>query len=240
MKTAVALLVVACAGTAFAGPVNSGSTGSQSLNTNRAVLWNQSTTSGIGTIDQIFPNDFPTYSTGEVDDFSTGGQSWNVNRVTTYYGGGAGAWPTTCTAALSLYAKTGSYPTAADHVGNLGTVSATITNLGGALAVSADTTGLLNGLNGQYWIGLTPMLDFGTYGQQFHLLSAEATIMDGARNRNEGGSFGVGTDWVDGPGLFGGVPNTDHLFTLEGNVVPAPGAAALLALGGVVVGRRRR
>lgn len=243
MKSVVALLVVACAGTALAGPVNQGGTmsGSAQLNHGRATLWDQSFTNFIGTVDQDFP-DFATYSTVEVDDFSTGGQSWNVDTVVTYFTYGFGFWPGSTTAQLSLYKKTGSMPGAGDHMGNLGSVPATIYNLGNALAVVADTSGVgaLQGINGDYWIGLTPTVAFGSYGQEFHLLSGNATIMDGARNRNEGGSFGVGTDWVDGPGLFGGLPNTDHCFTLGGDVVPAPSAAALLALGGIFAGRRRR
>lgn len=243
MKTVAALIVVALAGTAVAGPVNTGGSSSAgTLNFQRATLWDQSTTNGIGTIDQDFPNDFPTYSTVEVDDFSTGGQTWNVNTVVTYYTYGSGLWPSTCNAQLSLYSKTGSMPGSGDVMGNLGSVPVTIYNLGSALAVVADTSGVgaLQGINGDYWIGLTPSLDFTVYFQEFHLLSGLPTIMDGARSRNQGGSFGVGTDWVDGPGLFGGLPNNDHCFTLAGDVVPAPGAAALLALGGVFAGRRRR
>lgn len=243
MKTFAALFVVALAGTAVAGPINQGGTfsGSAKLNSSRATLWDQSTTNFVGIVDQDF-SDFPTYSTGGVDDFTTGGQTWNVNTVVTYYTLGFGFWPGACTAQLSLFAKTGAQPTAGDHIGNLGSVPATIYNLGNALAVVADTSGVgaLQGINGDYWIGLTPSLAFGSYGQEFHLLSANATIGNGAAYRNEGGSFGVGTGWVDGPGMFAGYPNTDHLFSLGGDVVPAPSAAALLALGGVFAGRRRR
>lgn len=244
MKTVAALIVVALAGTAIAGPVNTGgsSSGSASLNFGRSILWDQSFTNFVGTVDQDFPNDFPAYSTVQVDDFSTGGNTWNVNTVVTYYTYGSGLWPTSCSAQLSLYSKTGSMPGAGDFMGNLGSVPATIVNLGSALAVVADTSGVgaLQGINGDYWIGLTPSLDFTVYFQEFHLLSANPTIGDGARSRNAGGGFGIGTDWVDGPGLFAGLPNNDHCFTLDGDVVPAPSAAALLALGGVFAGRRRR
>ncbi|MFO0835971.1 MAG: PEP-CTERM sorting domain-containing protein [Phycisphaerales bacterium] len=243
MKSICALLVVACAGTAIAGPVGQGKSmyNSAQLSQNRSTLWDQSFTNFVGIVDQDFP-DFPTYSTVGVDDFSTGGQSWNVDTVVTYYSYGFGIWPGSATAQLSLYKKTGSAPSGADHMGNLGSVPVTIYNLGSALAVVADTSGVgaLQGINGDYWIGLTPTLAFGTYFQEFHLISADPTIGNGASYRNEGGSFGIGTDWVDGPGMFAGYPGADHCFTLGGDVVPAPSAAALLALGGVFAGRRRR
>lgn len=244
MKSICALLVIACAGTAIAGPVNNGKmmSGSAQLNTGRSVtLWDQSYTNFIGIVDQDFA-DFPTYSTVEVDDFTTGGQTWNVDTVVTYFTYNS-AWVGNHTAQLSLYKKTSGMPGSGDHMGNLGSVPVTIYDLGGsALAVVADTSGVggMQGLNGDFWVGLTPSLAFGSYGQAFHLLSGNATIGDGARNRNEGGSFGFGSDWLDGPGLFGGLPNNDHCYTLGGEVVPAPGAAALLALGGIFAGRRRR
>ncbi|MCC6968950.1 MAG: PEP-CTERM sorting domain-containing protein [Phycisphaerales bacterium] len=241
MKTVAALFVVALAGTAVAGPVNTGGSGSglATLNNNRAILWDQSTTAFANAVDQDFP-DFPDFSTGMVDDFSTGGNTWNVNTVVTYYTFGSGLWPTSCTAQLSLFSKSGSSPTGADSVGNLGSVSATIVNLGSALAVVADTSGVgaLQGINGDYWIGLTPTLAFGTYLQEFHLTSALADNGDGAYLRNAGGGFGIGTGWND-QGMISG-DSGDMLFTLDGDVVPAPSAAALLALGGVFAGRRRR
>ena len=241
MKTVAALFVVALAGTAIAGPVNTGGTfsGSATLNNNRAILWDQSTTAFANAVDQDFP-DFPTYSTGMVDDFSTGGNTWNVNTVVTYYTFGSGIWPASCTAQLSLFSKSGGSPTGADSVGNLGSVSATIVNLGSALAIVANTSGVgaLQGINGDYWIGLTPSLAFGTYFQEFHLTSALADNGDGAYLRNAGGGFGIGTGWTD-QGIFS-ADSGDMLFTLDGDVVPAPSAAALLALGGVFAGRRRR
>ncbi len=113
MKIVAALAVLACAGVAVAGPIQSTNTGAgtASMNVVRSVLWNQNTTNFNGVVDQDFP-DFATYSAGMVDDFSTGGQTWNVNRVTTYYTQGTGIWPAgNISAQLSLYAKSGSSPT---------------------------------------------------------------------------------------------------------------------------------
>lgn len=144
MKTVVALAVLACAGVAVAGPIQSGNSGagSASMNVARSVLWNQSTTNFNGVVDQDFP-DYPTYSSGMVDDFTTGGQTWNVNRVTTYYTQGFGIWGTGIgSAQLSLYTKSGSTPGGADLVGNLGSIPAMLVNLGGAWALTADTSGV--------------------------------------------------------------------------------------------------
>ncbi len=243
MKTVAALALLACAGVAVAGPVQSSNSGagSASINVPRSVLWNQNTTNFNGVVDQDFP-DFPTYTSGMVDDFTTSGQTWNVHHVTTYYTQGSGAWGTGIgSAQLSLYTKSASSPTGADLVGNLGIVPAMLIPLGGAWALTADTSaiGALQGINGDYWIGLTPIAAFGVFGQEFHLLSSNATIGAGSAVRNIGGSFGFGTDWTDA-GTLGNQAGADMLFTLEGDVVPAPGAAALLALGGVFAGRRRR
>ncbi|MFO0835972.1 MAG: hypothetical protein U0638_13455 [Phycisphaerales bacterium] len=243
MKTVAALLVLACAGVAVAGPVQTGNSGagSASFSAPRSVLWNQSTTNFNGVVDQDFP-DFPTYSSGMVDDFTTSGQTWNVNRVTTYYTKGIGFWGTGIgSAQLSLYTKSASMPGGADLVGNLGTVAATLIPLDNAWVLTADTSGVgaLQGINGDFWVGLTPIAAFGVFGQEFHLLSSNATIGAGSAVRNIGGSFGFGTNWADA-GSLGSQPGADMLFTLEGEVVPAPGAAALLALGGVFAGRRRR
>ena len=243
MKTVAALAVLACAGVAVAGPIQSGNSGagSASMNVARSVLWNQSTTNFNGVVDQDFP-DYPTYSSGMVDDFTTSSQTWNINRVTTYYTQGFGFWGTGIgSAQLSLYTKSGATPGAGDLVGNLGSVPAMLVNLGGAWALTADTSGVgaLQGINGDFWIGLTPTAAFGVFGQEFHLLSSNATIGAASGVRNIGGSFGFGTAWYDA-GTLGSQPGADMLFTLEGDVVPAPSAAALLALGGVFAGRRRR
>lgn len=57
-----------------------------------------------------------------------------------------------------------------------------------------------------------------------------------------GTSFSVGNGVTTGPGsdLFGFAPIGGGTWTISYEIVPAPGAAALLAMGGLVAARRRR
>lgn len=244
MKSLVLLAMLASSGVALAGPTPSRgeSSGWMPLGVSRSVLWNQSTASLNATVDQAFP-DFPDYSSGMVDDFSTGGSTWRVNRVTTYFTQGVGRWSGDIRfGQLSLFVKAGATPGYSDFVGNLGEVAITLTSMldGQAWAVSADTSGIpqLQSLNGEFWIGLTPIADFATFGQEFHLLSALATVGDASAIRNLGGAFGFGTDWFDA-GTLDRQPYADMLFRLEGDVIPAPSTLGVLLAIGPYLSRRR-
>lgn len=241
------MAVLASAGVALAGPVQShhaaGSHAWMPLNPARGVLWDQSIASGNATVDQNFP-DFPDYSSGMVDDFSTGAQAWNISKVTTYYTRGVGNWSDgVAQAELSLFTKAGSIPGELDLVGNLGLVDVSLASSldGQAWAVTADTSSIaaLQNISGEFWIGLTPVAAFGSFGQEFHLLSALPTVGGGSAIRNAGGAFGFGTGWTDA-GSLDLQPGADMLFTLEGQIVPGPGAAAFLAGCLASLGGRRR
>lgn len=239
MKIAIALSMVACAGAAMAEPVRSGSGPAGAFAGPRSLLVDQTQTDFVGLVDQNF-GDFASYATGMVDDISTGGQTWNLTSLTTFYTKGSGAWDTSITTAqLTFFSKSGSSPTGADQVFTTG-VNVTMIDLGNAWAMRADLSGvgMVQGLNGDFWIGLTPNADFGVYGQEFHLISNVATNGANAHLRNPGGDFGFGTDWVTGAALNS--RDSDMLMAIEGNVVPAPAALAVLGLGGLVAGRRRR
>lgn len=242
MKVIVAFSLLAAVGVAAAEPITSGPTGAAgSLFAPRAVLFNQTTTDGSNFVDQAF-SDFPDFVTGIVDDFSTGGQEWNISHVTTYYtkGNPGSNWgPGITSGQLSFYSKSGASPGGADLLGNLGSVAVTLVDLGTVWAVVADVSGVgaLQGINGDFWIGLTPNAGFATFGQEFRLLNAVANG-DSAHRRNIGGGFGLGTDWSDNFAASG--VGRDATFTLEGEIVPAPGAAVLLGVGGLLAARRRR
>ncbi|MCC6968951.1 MAG: hypothetical protein IT434_01905 [Phycisphaerales bacterium] len=229
------MTVLASAGVALAGPVQSHHAAESHAwmppIIARSVLWDQSITSGNATVDQNFP-DFPDYSSGMVDDFSTGAQAWNITKVTTYFTRGVGNWSDDVTQAqLSLFSKAGSIPGEPDVVGNLGLVDVSLASSldGQAWAVAADTSSIaaLQNISGEFWIGLTPVAAFGSFGQEFHLLSALPTVGGGSAIRNAGGAFGFGTGWTDA-GSLDLQPGADMLFTLEGEVVPSPGSAAVL------------
>ncbi len=245
MKTslfACAFVAAGLASAAVANPVSVGGNSATGLSSGRAVLWNQAISDGSASlVDQDF-SDFPSFSTYMVDDFSTGGQTWNVSSVDTFFTVGFGRWdPSITSASLNFYAKTGSMPGAGDSAPEY-TVPVTLTNLGSFWQVTGDTTGVaeLQGINGDFWIGLSPQAAFGTYGQEFHV-GFVGNVGDNAAMRNPGGGFGFagGTGWQrDIVGVNGAM--TEMAFVVNGEVVPAPASMALLGLAGLATGRRRR
>lgn len=113
----------------------------------------------------------------------------------------------------------------------LATVSGTETN--GVL--DWDLTGITLG-PGTYWLAAQVVRPFNPGGQWYWRTSA-TTNGSHAMWQNPGGGFGFGTDPVSTEVL--GAEQYDMAMTLEG-VVPAPGAVAALALGGLLRGFRTR
>ena len=198
------------------------------------VLWDQSNVNtGINAfVDQEF-SDVPSYSAYMVMDVVSTG--WTVQSVSAYFTNNMGNWAGVTQARLNIFSKTGTLPVAADDPTAGSTVGVSLTNLGSSWEITAS------GLNvnvpiGDYWIGLTPLTNFGTQGQEFH--QAAPIIGDDTAFRNPGGGFGLGTAWQTtaalGPDWIGVY---DGAFKVEG--IPAPGALALLGLAGLI-GRRRR
>lgn len=208
------------------------------------VLWDQSAFDGDPYNDLVDQNfgDFPTYSAFMVDDFTTGGQTWNITSVHTYFTYNP-YWVGITSASLQFYKKGGSQPDDTNDLAPEYKVPVSVINHGSFMEVAA--TGLnipeLNGVNGDYWVGLTPNADFGQFGQAFHLMNT-VQFADEASLRNPGGSFNLpqGTGWGPAGGLLSPSQHLDMAFLLDGDIVPAPGTAALLGLGGLLAGRRRR
>jgi hypothetical protein len=198
------------------------------------VLWDQSNVNtGINAfVDQEF-DDFASFSSYMVMDVVSTG--WTVQSVSVYFTNNMGNWAGVTQARLNLFAKTGTLPVAGDDPTAGATVGVSLTNLGSSWEITAS------GLNvnvpiGDYWIGLTPLTNFGAQGQEFH--QAAPIIGVDTAWRNPGGGFGLGTQWqttaplgTDWIGVY------DAAFKVEG--IPAPGALALLGLAGLI-GRRRR
>jgi type II secretory pathway pseudopilin PulG len=198
------------------------------------VLWDQSNyNSGINAfVDQEF-DDFPSYSSYMVMDVVSTG--WTVQSVSVYFTLGSGNWANVNQARLNYFAKTGNLPVAADDPTAGATVGVSLTNLGDTWEITAS------GLNvnlpaGEWWIGLTPLTNFASQGQEFHR-AAPIMGVDTAW-RNPGGGFALGTQWQTTAAL-----GTDWVGVYDGAFkvlgIPAPGALALLGLAGLL-GRRRR
>lgn len=99
-----------------------------------------------------------------------------------------------------------------------------------------DAVGSLGGLilaEGEYWVEVGMFSSLGTMWMPGVSIPDESTTGDALVFTV---STGTWANWVDsGSNTQVGMP-----FVLTGSVVPAPGALAMLGLGGLVAGRRRR
>lgn len=198
------------------------------------VLWDQPLLLDTQAfVDQNF-SDFPDFSTFLVSDVVFG-TPVIINSITTYYTNVFNLWPQNAagTATLNIFADPlsgGDDPAAGASV-----VVDFVTTADG-IAVTASGLNMALGA-GTYWIGLAPELTFGGAGQEFHLEAVG--VGANTQGRNPGGGFGLGLDWFDAGQTFAGV-DWDGAITVVGEVVPAPGAMALLGIAGLAGTRRRR
>ena len=203
------------------------------------TLWDQQPDTGVeatAIIDQVVP-DFNEFSTYQVSDvvFAT---NVTIDSVTTYFTNASGLWPANATAILNIFDDDGALDTEDPTAGT--SVAATFSVGADGLELMASGLGI-NLSAGTYWFGLTPVLDFATYGQEFH---QQATSLVGSETqaRNPGGGFGFGTGWLDVGDVTSGV-NIDSAITIEGSVVPVPAAVWLFGsglLGLVGIARRKK
>jgi len=209
-------------------------------------LWHQRP-SGFGLTNQEF-SDGASYSTYAVNDISVGGGGWQINAISETYGRGistpsSGTWPAIFSAILNIFPKSAPLPLA-DNDPTAGTVyDATLTadpvNIGNSIVT-------LGGLNialapGEYWIGFTPLLDYGSYGQHFQLTANNWGDPPGFRN--PGGGFGYGTAWMTSDSF--GFASADLNIQIEGAAVPeidpnSLGSVLALVLGSLGLLERRR
>jgi MYXO-CTERM domain-containing protein len=163
-----------------------------------------------------------------------------VTSVITYFSlSDPTGWPAgeAIDAVLNIYPKTGSLPMASDDPTAGTTVLATLLVGVAGFELVADSLSI-DLTAGDYWVGLTPSLDFGAFGQEFHQ-GALAPIGDNTAARNPGEGFALGPDWFEAGPTFGGTPDPwDGAITIEG--IPTPGALALIGVAGFLGSRRRR
>ncbi len=204
------------------------------LNTPTApTLWDQPPDNSGNFVDQNFEAAFDAYDAFMLMDVTFGG-AVVITDITTYYT--VGNWPLGAgTATLNIFANDGSgLPQPGDIPDNGASVA---TNAAvHALGQEITASGLnINLAAGSYWVGLTPEVSFGDFGQQFHQAATPDGGPDHSASRNLNGGFGFGPDWFLSS-TRGSV--TDGAITIFGT--PTPGTLALLGLGGLVASRRRR
>jgi hypothetical protein len=204
------------------------------------VLWDQSALDLAATavVDQEF-GDFPDYSTYQVADIVVPAADigWEIQGISTYFHGGAGIWTGVTQARMNIFPKTGALPAAGDNPQAGLSVPVTVGFDGTVYTVKAS--GLSETvMAGQYWVGLTPIADFGIYGQQFHSINSPQ-IGDPNAIRNPGGAFGFGTSWINYGMMDPPYPPGDGAIKIEGIKIPEPASLSLLALAALAALRRR-
>ena len=194
---------------------------------NADVLWDQSD------VDLSVPGFFDHENGGPpfgmsvytVNDIAVTGQGWNLTGISTYYSAigdfVAGE------ARLHIFEKTGALPSNDLNDPTLSTIVPVTTDFDGVVGTLSAAVDI-NLDAGDYWIGLTPITALGDP----ILLSSMSSIGDASASY-DANAFPGDPEW------FNMNPGGDAAIKLEGTQIPAPGALAPLALGGLVSRRRR-
>jgi hypothetical protein len=206
------------------------------------LLQNDDIRFGHALVNQEF-DDFPAFSSYTVQHVQNY-FDWIVTDIITYgtpfpvFPGDS--VPVTVTAILANLVSTGPFtfttlPTASDLPGNLGSFAASYTVLSSNVAefhLSGLNVHLVGNQNRDFntnpwgnWIGMTPDLPFGSYGQSFHYVNQFGSSLESAI-RNPGGAVGflAGTDWMYTVGI-GGFSEANYPMTmilLGEELVPPP------------------
>ena len=195
-------------------------------------------TSGGVYANNYYPDHPTSGSYLAVDDIAVGAGGWTIDTVSVWGGQLLGDSDTTTEAYLTVYSKSLGFVNPLDHA-TVVTVTQTpedFTDPGGIPSTRTlqrfDVSGLgLTLSEGEYWIGLTPILagsnPFGAWSS--HTDQGDSPMQYKVET-NEwftlGGDF---TNW--GP---------DMMMRIQGSPAPAPGAAMMAPVAMLVLGRRRR
>ncbi len=185
----------------------------------RAVLYEQTNSSGSGRASQDFETAYDAYDCQGADDFIVpSGIQWTIQTITV-----TGSGSTTCTLAnVYIYADAGGIPASTATNTFLGL---TCTNNAAVLTI-AIPGGLSLG-PGNYWLSVQDASEFVTYGQWFWTMTS--TIYNSqACWRNPGLGFGGPATWVNL--AYFGFSTYDFMFRLEGTSAPAPTCDYMIAL----------
>ena len=180
---------------------------------------------GTAFVNQAFP-DFPDFNTFQVDDvvFASDVTIGSITCYFTFDGQLDGVpWPldnmgTPFNGFINIFPDDGLLDTEDPTMGLV--VDVMLED------VDVDNDGIFDfksvtacGLNieltaGTYWIGLTPDIDFGLFGQEFNFTSVAGVTGTEAFARNPGGGFAIGTDWITTALAFGAVGPVDLAMTI--------------------------
>ena len=153
-------------------------------------------------VDQEF-GDFQDFSTYLVQSIVLKSDTF-IHEITMYYTNIFNQWPQGIVGArLNIFAQEGNLPGPGDNPAADAPVEATMTLGANGFELTYDAGGDIKLAAGQYWIGLTPILDFGAAGHEWH---QGTDVWDkNTAVRNPGGGFGLGTDWFDAGQEFSGI-----------------------------------
>lgn len=191
------------------------------------------------------PDPFGAYSSYTVNDITTDGQDWVVQEITVYYTrySTPSPWQDVVTQGrLLVVPKSGALPdnTFDPTTGQLVNVTLTPFTQNSVNYLAITASGLNIPLSaGEYWIGLVPLCPLASLGY-YQEVPVQTPVLkeDETAWRNPLNGFGNGTDWM--PWSVPGsdwLNNTDQSITISG--VPEPTSLFLLALGTLMIARRR-
>ncbi len=184
------------------------------------VIWDQSRASLNGhNIKNIEFNDFYDYSSYVASDvFSP--INWTITKITVWTDRSSNAWPEAVHfARVYIFPRVANLPRIIDdpRKGRMVRVTVVRDINNGFLAHRMTADGLSLRLpRGRNWVGLTPVLAFGSAGQCFRY-EADNQYFDLSAFRNPGGRLSLGTDWFPVNNL---APFGDATIKIEGVRTP--------------------
>ena len=209
------------------------------------IIWDSPPNNDLAAfVDQQF-GDFPDFTTALVAHIRLD-RAYFIHDITTYFTNLNGIWPNgqdNVEAVLNIIPQDdvlppNSYDPRGPQQGGAGIkVLASMKWAGDRLSMTTHLGGGIVLGEGNWWIGLTPKLDFGAFGREFH--QGSDVFLKNSAGRNPARGFGVGTDWFDAGQTFN-FEDWGGAITITGKNVPAPGALALLGMAGLLGTRRRR
>lgn len=205
-------------------------------------LWDQSDLNtgptGVGFVNSVSPGFNGVVGYG-MSDVTVPAGGWTINSVATYFSALSWFDPSSVpTAVLNIFPKTGALPAAGDDP--RGTASGVIVPVT-LTQIVVDFQGVnvveAAGLNislaaGDYWVGLTPIGPAGPFGPDYQW-TTNTLVGQGQAVR----FFSPDSGWLDESSVYQ-VPTADGAIKICG--IPTPSALAVLGLGGLAIGRRRR